>query len=423
MAAGLPQLIGMYSKPRFFPIVQYYPQLAAVTPNTGPQTGGTLIRITGTGFDNVASLSVTIGGAPCTGIIAGGGIITCYTPAGAVGGQPLVVTSGAGSGAALTFTYTSVALPPTVSSFNYAQGSPDGGGQTIVITGSGFTGATSVTFGGTSATFSVVNDTTINATLPAHAAGVVSVVVTGSGGPSTQTNNFEYYSPAQLGVNVWVRGSYTAPASDPRWSGTASAGNSGTQPFNRDLSLDAIPTVGTAVGGFTPAAFSSEALDTGSVTMSSIVSSAAGTILMLVNPSSPGSPGANALADPALLCSRDNKLAMGYSTSGFRAGIHDGAAKSTGFIAMSAGNWHAAAMQWDSANVKAQIDGGAVQSAPAGALSTLTAPMEIGKQESIAFTTCSILEVIAIGSASLALTGGDCDKIRAYWRQRYGVSV
>lgn len=325
------------------------------------------------------------------------------------------------------FLFATGPAQPVISSMNYTLGDPGGGGQTIVITGSHFTGASSVTFGGNSASFSVISDTTINATLPAGTAGASqNVFVTTAGGPSTGgTGIWEYFSPAQVAVNIWVRGSYTAPASDPRWSGTASTGNSGTQPFLKDLSGDVIPAVGTAVGGFTPAACSSQALDTGSVTMASIVSAAAGTILMLVNPSSPVAAGANALADPGLLCSRDNKLVMGYSTSGFRAGINDGAAKSTAFITMSASTWHAAIMQWDSANVKAQVDGGTVQSTAAGALSALTAPMEIAKNESIAFTTCSILEVVAIGNASsLSLSAGaGCDKVRAYWRQRYGVTV
>jgi hypothetical protein len=50
-------------------------------------------------------------------------------------------------------------------------------GQSIIILGNGLTGTTSVTFNGTPATFSVVSDTEITATVPAAAqSGTVSVV-------------------------------------------------------------------------------------------------------------------------------------------------------------------------------------------------------------------------------------------------------
>ncbi|MEO6115852.1 MAG: IPT/TIG domain-containing protein, partial [Pseudolysinimonas sp.] len=55
---------------------------------------------------------------------------------------------------------------------------PDTGGTPVTITGTGFTGATSATFGGVAGTsFVVVNDTTITVVTPPHAAGAVDVVV------------------------------------------------------------------------------------------------------------------------------------------------------------------------------------------------------------------------------------------------------
>jgi hypothetical protein len=68
--------------------------------------------------------------------------------------------------------------PPTVTSVAPDRGSTDGA-ITVTITGTNFTGATDVSFGGTPATsFVVVNDTTITAVVPAHAVGVVDVTVT-----------------------------------------------------------------------------------------------------------------------------------------------------------------------------------------------------------------------------------------------------
>ncbi len=70
--------------------------VTGVTPVTGPQSGGTALTITGSGF--LAPLTVTIGGVLCTGtptISAGNTQITgLMTPAGAGNNLPIVVTSG-----------------------------------------------------------------------------------------------------------------------------------------------------------------------------------------------------------------------------------------------------------------------------------------------------------------------------------------
>jgi uncharacterized delta-60 repeat protein len=67
------------------------------------------------------------------------------------------------------------------------------GGTNVTITGTGFTGATSVSFGGTAATsVMVVNATTITATAPAHAPGLVSVEVTTPGGVNSVNSLYRY---------------------------------------------------------------------------------------------------------------------------------------------------------------------------------------------------------------------------------------
>lgn len=67
------------------------------------------------------------------------------------------------------------------------------GGLDVTLTGTGFTDATGVTFGGVAATdFEVVNDTTITCTTPAHAAGTVAVVVQDVIGNGTLPTGFVY---------------------------------------------------------------------------------------------------------------------------------------------------------------------------------------------------------------------------------------
>jgi hypothetical protein len=73
---------------------------------------------------------------------------------------------------------------PVISSLSPDHG-PAAGGTVVTITGTGFTGATGVTFDGTPATsYTVDSDTQITATTPAHTSGPVDVVVSSVGGDS-----------------------------------------------------------------------------------------------------------------------------------------------------------------------------------------------------------------------------------------------
>ena len=73
---------------------------------------------------------------------------------------------------------------PTVTSVSPNIG-PTTGGTTVIITGTGFTGATAVKFGATAAASYTVNSSTqITATSPAGSAATVDVRVTTVGGTS-----------------------------------------------------------------------------------------------------------------------------------------------------------------------------------------------------------------------------------------------
>ena len=76
------------------------------------------------------------------------------------------------------------------------------GGTPITISGAYFTGATSVTIGGSPATnMVVVSSTTITAVTPAHAAGSVSITITTPSRTSTFQNAFVY---ANIVVPAWA---------------------------------------------------------------------------------------------------------------------------------------------------------------------------------------------------------------------------
>jgi hypothetical protein len=126
--------------------------------------------------------------SPGGGPIAGGTAvtITAVTPAHAAGPVDVTVIAPSGSGTGTgVYTYGGT---PTVTDVSPA-GGPIAGGTAVTITGTGFTGTTSVLFDGTAAiTFSVVNSTTITATAPAHAVGPVDITVVAFGGSGTGTD-------------------------------------------------------------------------------------------------------------------------------------------------------------------------------------------------------------------------------------------
>ncbi|MFR9754135.1 IPT/TIG domain-containing protein, partial [Nocardia sp. 004] len=84
----------------------------------------------------------------------------------------------------MSYTYDAV---PTLVSVVPDSG-PEGGGNSVTLSGTGFTGATAVLFGGIPAlSFTVVSDTQITAVVPAGSS-VVAVTVTTAGGVSNSVS-------------------------------------------------------------------------------------------------------------------------------------------------------------------------------------------------------------------------------------------
>jgi hypothetical protein len=195
------------------------PAVNSVAPSTGPTTGGTAVTITGTGFAPGATVSV--GGSAATGVnVVNSTTITATTPAHAAGVVSVTVTNPDAQIGTLAsgFTYTAPPAPaPTVDSVAPSAG-PTTGGTVLAITGTGFAAGATVTVGGSAATgVSVVNSTTLNATTPPHAAGVVNVTVTNTDAQSgTRVGGFTY-TASTAGPTV----SSVAPASGPTTGGTA----------------------------------------------------------------------------------------------------------------------------------------------------------------------------------------------------------
>ncbi len=174
------------------------PTASALTPTGGPVAGGTQVTVTGTGFIP-GDTSVTIGGA----VIPAGSVtvnsstsLTFSTPAHAEGNVAVTVTTSGGATSNVDggFSYVNA---PVVSAISPNAG-PEEGGTEVTVTGSGFTGASEVWFGGVPASFTVGDDTTLTATSP-PGMGDVAVTVTATGGASASgpqaTFSYQYLVP------------------------------------------------------------------------------------------------------------------------------------------------------------------------------------------------------------------------------------
>ncbi|MGW2916348.1 IPT/TIG domain-containing protein [Streptomyces angustmyceticus] len=167
------------------------PVVTSLTPTSGSTTGGTAFVIVGS---NLGGAVVTFNGVAATGVSvnASGTALVGFTPAGALGNVPVVVTTPTGSAAvAGGYTYTAP-VPPLVTSLTPSSGSV-AGGTAFVIVGSNLGGAV-VTFNGVAATGVSVNasGTALVGFTPAGPLGTVPVVVTTPGGSATAAGGYTY---------------------------------------------------------------------------------------------------------------------------------------------------------------------------------------------------------------------------------------
>ncbi|MEU9497111.1 IPT/TIG domain-containing protein [Streptomyces sp. NPDC048196] len=150
-----------------------------ISPNQGSTGGGTTVTITGT---NLAGATAVHFGTKLGTITANTPTsVTVISPSG-TGTVNVTVTTPGGTSNPLPFFYVGA---PFKSSLSPVTG-PTAGGDTVTITGTGLSTATSVAFGAASAAPTVINDSQLTVTVPAGAAaGSVGVSVTTAGG----TNN------------------------------------------------------------------------------------------------------------------------------------------------------------------------------------------------------------------------------------------
>ncbi|MFZ4560751.1 MAG: IPT/TIG domain-containing protein [Saprospiraceae bacterium] len=198
------------------------PDVASFSPTSARRNQ--TVTIQGTAFNGITA--VTFGGVAAQSFTRVSATAIVAVVGNGASGHVAVFGSG-GVDSVAGFTFVS-ATPPSVRSFSPTSASS---GASVQIRGSGFTGATAVSFGGTAATsFSVTSDSTISAVVGSGASG--NVTVTTPGGSSSR-GGFSYlvmvaptlgsFSPtsARDGQAVTLTGTNLTGASSVSFGGTA----------------------------------------------------------------------------------------------------------------------------------------------------------------------------------------------------------
>jgi hypothetical protein len=170
------------------------PTVTSVSPASGTATGGTTVTLTGTNFSGATAVSFGLTAA-ISFTINSPTSITATSPAG-TGTVDIRVTATGGTSTTTAADHYSYIGPPVVTSISPSAGAATGG-TVVTIVGNGFSGATSVLFGGTPASsFTVNSASSITATSPAGT-GTVDIRVSTIGGISAVSGADQFgYTPA-----------------------------------------------------------------------------------------------------------------------------------------------------------------------------------------------------------------------------------
>ena len=211
------------------------PTVSAISPNTGPTTGGTLVTLTGTNF--TGATGVTIGGTAATSItVISATSITATTPAHSAGTASVLVTTSGGTNSANSL-YTYVA-PPTANSVSATVAySSSNNPITLSLGGGAATSVAVATAAGHGTATS--SGTSITYTPTAGYAGLDSFTYTATNAAGTSgqaTVSLTIASPT-LALSP---ASLPAPTAETSYSQTFSSGG-GTAPYTYAVSAGALP--------------------------------------------------------------------------------------------------------------------------------------------------------------------------------------
>jgi hypothetical protein len=405
------------------------PTVSAINPDYGPAAGGTVVDITVN--DSTDCTGATVGGVALTGFsIINATTVRGTTGAHAAGSVDVIVTNTTGPSAPLVNGFRYIAAPSVAAAtLNYDQGQIEGGGSSIIISGgTGFDdliGTPVVTIGGNSATVTGYTSTSITFTLPAHAAGAVTISVTTAGGTSG-TLAFEYWTPASLtGIGGWWRANsntgYTVAAGAGTWLDVSGNGRHLTH-------ATLAPNAGAAVNGHIPpdgnGAVGGHQLDNGTA-LSTLIGGALSnnTISWALLKADTFTGAGTGFSGPAILNDIGGFLAIGLTNATPWFYQWDTNVDESIGPAISTGTWYLVVGWWDGTNLNTRTNGAAGTTPAHGGLSggsTIKAFKNYQAGQPGHDGPC--LE-LAIGGKGASYTAAEALKILKYCRQRYGLAL
>ncbi len=183
------------SNPDGYTYIGPAPTLTSISPNKGPEAGGTAVTISGAGFIDV--FEVKVGGVNCVNpTVPSSTEIRCTTAAHAPGKVDVVVRNRFSLPATIVQGFQYLKEAPSITTVSPAQG-PIAGGTAVSITGSGFDNTAQVDFGGSPCAITNVSATQILCNTGAHAAGMTNLTITMTDTfPGVKNNAFQYLGAA-----------------------------------------------------------------------------------------------------------------------------------------------------------------------------------------------------------------------------------
>jgi hypothetical protein len=195
---GLFPLLGAAATTRPLPIPTGPPPPAPTITGFDPTSGGASDAVTLTGTNLTGATSVAFNGSAASFSVTDDTSIVASVPSCATTGPITVATPGGTATSGSDFTVSSSSTTPTICGFSPTSGPV---GTVVTITGTSFTGATTVNFNGTAATFTVNSDGQISTTVPSGATtGPISVTTTG--GTATSGSNFTVRTSTSTGPTI-----------------------------------------------------------------------------------------------------------------------------------------------------------------------------------------------------------------------------
>ncbi len=246
-------------------------EVTDVDPSSGPDTGGTVVTITGSGFTGTES--VTIGGVPADFTVNDDGSIEVTTPAHVAGAVDVVVSrDGIDAVAEDGFTYEGTL---EVWGFTPVRGAI-AGGTYVEVRGRGFFGEIGVTLDGTDGTgVRRLDRNNLYFYTPPHAPGEADLEVTAMGQSAMAPYTYLYFDPASRfggvsggpvdgSVNVTVFASGGGPIENAfvMLSTRADTPYQGWTDANGQITLSGPDVLGAQTTTATAAGFSSATIDT-----------------------------------------------------------------------------------------------------------------------------------------------------------------